>query len=156
MEEYLNLDMLTLSDISIKAGKPIDRDVYLDSLRQAKSANCLFDVRKDGELHAYASLKDLGQGKWFVLMFVTHPDKRNRYTFGVLFGQLIEHLEKVGATTLISNVFKSNELSIRFHRKLGFEVTREAPQGYEFTLTVDSSKVRPLSRVLRSIRPDCR
>lgn len=79
MEEYLNLDFLTLGELSEKADKPIDRQVYLDALNQAKMENCLFDVWKDDELEAYATLKNVGDGKWFVLMFVIHPEKRNRH-----------------------------------------------------------------------------
>ena len=137
MEEYLELDLLTLEEISIAAGQPIDPVIYLESLKQAKKENCLFEVRSDDQLNAYATLRDLGDGKWFVLMFVTHPEKRNRYTFTVLFGRVIEHLENVGATSLVSNVFKVNELSVAFHMKLGFLVTREAPRGYELTLALD-------------------
>jgi L-amino acid N-acyltransferase YncA len=77
-------------------------------------------------------------------MFVTHPGKRNRHTITELFGKLITHLESNKALTLVSNVFKVNELSVEFHRKLGFSVTREAPQGYEFTLALDSAEANKL------------
>ena len=138
MSEYLELDQLTLGEISVAAGNPIDEEAYLKSLEEAKSTGCLFDVRKDGILRAYATLKDLGGGKWFVLMFVTHPQWRTKHTFTELFGEIISHLEKVNAKTLVSNVFKVNKPSIAFHMKIGFNITREAPHGYEFTLDLDS------------------
>ncbi len=139
MQSFLNLDRLTLEDISEQSGRPINETVYLESLLLAKEQGCLFDVWKENQLQGYATLKELGEGNWFVLMFVTHPSCRNRNTFTSLFNQIVTHLKKVNATSLVSNVFKVNELSVAFHKKLGFEITREAPQGYEFTLALDSA-----------------
>ena len=110
----------------------------------AKEAGCLFDVWSENQLQGYATLKDFGEGKWFVLMFVTHPEKRNRQTFTALFSQIIDHLTKADAKVLVSNVFKVNDLSVSFHEKLGFEITREAPHGYEFTLALDSDEANKL------------
>ncbi len=45
--------MLTLGDISVTAGKPIDRNVYLNSLRQAKAAIvCLMS----GKMESYTPM----------------------------------------------------------------------------------------------------
>lgn len=105
MREYLDLDLLTLKEISNEAGQPINEEVYLESLQQSKDANCLFEVRKNGELHAYATLRDLGEGKWFVLMFVIHPNRRNRHTFRQLFMKIIGHLDSVNATNSCEQCF---------------------------------------------------
>lgn len=44
MEDYLNLDFMTLEGISRQSGVPIDRVVYLESLKSAQEKGCLFDV----------------------------------------------------------------------------------------------------------------
>ncbi|MGI0117886.1 GNAT family N-acetyltransferase [Zooshikella sp. RANM57] len=137
MKEYLDLTELTLNGISIEAGRPIDGKVYLDSLVNAKELGCLFDVYSNKKLLAYATLKDLGEGKWFVLMFVIHPRYRHKRVFLELFYKIIKHLISVKAKILVSNVFKVNKLSVAFHKKLGFKVTREADIGYEYTLALD-------------------
>ncbi len=139
MKEYLALDLLTLKDISEQAGRPIEEAAYLESLQGASDAGALFDVRRDGKLLSYATLRDVGDGTWFVLMFVTHPDHRSKQNIGDLFSKIITHLKNVDAKKLVSNVFKVNKLSVGFHRKLGFEVTREADLGYEFTLTLSGN-----------------
>ncbi|MBU2713524.1 GNAT family N-acetyltransferase [Zooshikella harenae] len=138
MKEYLDLTKLTLNSISIEAGRPIDDKVYLGSLGSAKKTDCLFDVYNNKKLLAYATLKDLGEGRWFVLMFVIHPSCRHKKVFIELFYKIIKHLISVKAKILVSNVFKVNKRSVVFHKKLGFKVTREADIGYEYTLALDN------------------
>ena len=137
-DEFLQLDTLTLDEISNAAGHALDRKIYLDSLVKAKSEGNLFEVRRDNRLIAYSTLRDLENGNWFILMFVTHPEHRTRRVFLSLFSQITEHLNKNNAKRLVSNVLKNNEASIAFHKKLGFELTRENEMGYEFTLSLDN------------------
>lgn len=70
-----------------------------------------------------------------------------------LFRLIAEHLSRVGAKTLVSNVYKVNDLSVAFHTKLGFKVTREAPEGYEYTLTMDSPEAGKLLQWARKSIP---
>ncbi|HET8903136.1 MAG TPA: GNAT family N-acetyltransferase [Saccharospirillum sp.] len=146
---------MTLKDISIEAGMPIEDEVYLNSLEEARASNCLFDVRRHGALQAYSTLKYVGEGKWHVLMFVTQPEQRNKDTFTELFGKIILHLDKVNAKTLVSNVFKVNRLSVAFHKKLGFKITREAPHGYEFTLALESPEAKKHRQWMRKYARHC-
>jgi hypothetical protein len=44
----------------------------------------------------------------------------------------------------VSNVFRVNKLSVAFHKKLGFEITREAEAGFEFTLVLDSPEAEKM------------
>ncbi|MBX9794518.1 MAG: GNAT family N-acetyltransferase, partial [Burkholderiaceae bacterium] len=53
-----------------------------------------------------------------------------------LFRQLLEIASRRGITSLRSNVYKTNRLSMAFHARLGFQVTRENAKGVEFTVTV--------------------
>ncbi|MDE1463708.1 GNAT family N-acetyltransferase [Spartinivicinus poritis] len=138
MRDYIDLTLLTLEGISKTAGRPIDEQAYLESIEIAMNHGLLFEVRRNGILLSYATLKDMGSGTWFILMFVTHPYHRTKQVFGELFSKIIAHLETVKACKLVSNVLKVNKLSLAFHRKLGFTITREADIGFEFTMDLDS------------------
>ena len=50
MEEYLELDVMTLESISKEAGFPIDRDVYLASHAQSMEQGLLVEYRRHNEL----------------------------------------------------------------------------------------------------------
>ncbi|MEZ8234429.1 GNAT family N-acetyltransferase [Vibrio splendidus] len=134
MEEYLELDMLTLESISKEAGFPIERDVYLASRAESIEQGLLFEYRRQDKLIGYVTLRDLGDGQWFVPMFVVHPNYRGKAAFLFLFRSIADQLKNNHSTVLMSNVLRLNELSVQFHKHLGFEVTRENHLGYEFTL----------------------
>jgi len=84
-------------------------------------------------------------------MFVTHPGHRTKTTFACLFNQIMEHLKSSGATSLVSNVFKVNKLSVAFHKKLGFKVTREAALGYEFTLDLKRPEANIIVKLIEKL-----
>ncbi|MEZ8881072.1 GNAT family N-acetyltransferase [Vibrio lentus] len=134
MEEYLKLDMLTLEAISKEAGFPIEREVYLASRAESIEQGLLFEYRRKDQLIGYTTLRNLGDGRWFVPMFVVHPNYRSKAAFLALFRSIAETLKNNQANVLVSNVLRINELSVQFHKHLGFEMTRENHLGYEFTL----------------------
>ncbi|MEZ9387500.1 GNAT family N-acetyltransferase [Vibrio lentus] len=134
MEEYLELDMLTLEAISKEAGFPIEREVYLASRAESIEQGLLFEYRRKDQLIGYTTLRNLGDGRWFVPMFVVHPNHRSKAAFLALFRSIAEILKNNQANVLVSNVLRINELSVQFHKHLGFEITRENHLGYEFTL----------------------
>ena len=134
MEEYLKLDMLTLEAISKEAGFPIEREVYLASRTESIEQGLLFEYRRKDQLIGYTTLRNLGDGRWFVPMFVVHPNYRSKAAFLALFRSIAETLKNNQANVLVSNVLRINELSVQFHKHLGFEITRENHLGYEFTL----------------------
>lgn len=136
MEEYLELDVMTLESISKEAGFPIDRDVYLASHAQSMEQGLLVDYRRHNKLIGYTTLSDLGDGSWFVPMFVVHPDYRSKAAFLALFRGIVNILKDRDSRVLVSNVLRLNELSVQFHKRLGFEITRENHLGYEFTLAL--------------------
>lgn len=47
---------------------------------------------------------------------------------------------------LRSHVYKTNRVSIAFHRRLGFLVTRENDKGFEFFITLDELATKPAVR----------
>ncbi|ORT50174.1 GCN5 family acetyltransferase [Vibrio sp. qd031] len=141
MDEYIELDLLTLSDLSNEAGKPIDVSHYQASLQVAKESGLLFECRKSGVLQGYFTLRQLNDAAWFIPMFVVHPDYRNKVVFLSLFSQLKNFITAQKVEKLISNVYRNNKLSNNFHKKLGFVVTRESDLGFEYSLCIDT-KVR--------------
>nr|WP_321460102.1 GNAT family N-acetyltransferase [uncultured Vibrio sp.] len=139
MNEYLELDLLTLKSISEDAGRPIDEFAYLSSLESAASDGLLFECRNESMLRGYFTLRELSPTRWFVPMFVVHPEHRNRAVFMSLFTQLARFVNSNNVEILVSNVLRNNRLSINFHQRLGFEVTRENDLGYEFQLKLTDS-----------------
>lgn len=139
MKEYIELDKLTLSELSEEAGVPIDVNLYHDSLLLARQSGLLFDCRKQGHLQGYFTLRELAKGVWFIPMFVVHPDHRNSKVFRTLFSQLKQFILVRDVSSLVSNVYRNNKLSNNFHRKLGFEVTRESERGFEYTILIDDT-----------------
>ena len=137
MQEYLQLDLLTLEQISAQAGRPIEPHVYLRTVEEAKARGHMFECRCNGRLLGYCTVKPLDPGYWFVLMFNTHPQHRSRRVFASLMAQLKKFLQQHQAHTLVSHVFKINHLSVAFHHKMGFKITRGNEHGYEFTLKLD-------------------
>lgn len=69
-------------------------------------------------------------------MFVVRPDYRSKAAFLVLFRGIVNILKDRDSRVLMSNVLRLNELSVQFHKRLGFEITRENHLGYEFTLAL--------------------
>ncbi|MFS1905858.1 GNAT family N-acetyltransferase [Vibrio lentus] len=149
MEEYLKLDMLTLEAISKEAGFPIEREVYLASRAESIKQGLLFEYRRKDQLIGYTTLRNLGDGRWFVPMFVVHPNHRSKAAFLALFRSIAEILKNNQANVLVSNVLRINELSVQFHKHLGFEITRENHLGYEFTLNLTSDVKDKWSNFLR-------
>ena len=149
MEEYLELDMLTLEAISKEAGFPIEREVYLASRAESIEQGLLFEYRRKDQLIGYTTLRNLGDGRWFVPMFVVHPNYRSKAAFLALFRSIAEILKNNQANVLVSNVLRINELSVQFHKHLGFEITRENHLGYEFTLDLTPDVKDKWSNFLR-------
>ncbi|GAA4873916.1 hypothetical protein [Ferrimonas pelagia] len=125
MDAYWVLERLTLAALSKPAGCPLSPQRYRASLAQANAARCLFDVWRDGQLHGDATLT----GRNGLLMFVTHPELRNRATLRALFGPLIRHLERSDGRALSSHVVRANALSLAFSRKRWVQVVRQSTGG---------------------------
>ncbi|MFS1903244.1 GNAT family N-acetyltransferase [Vibrio lentus] len=102
MEEYLKLDMLTLEAISKEAGFPIEREVYLASRAESIEQGLLFEYRRKDQLIGYTTLRNLGDGRWFVPMFVVHPNYRSKAAFLALFRSIAETLKNNQANVLSS------------------------------------------------------
>ncbi|MCZ8487090.1 hypothetical protein O9992_00600 [Vibrio lentus] len=79
MEEYLELDMLDSEAISKEAGFPIEREVY-GVTGQSIEQGLLFEYRRKTN-EEYTTLRNLGDGRWFVPMFVVHPNYRSKAVF---------------------------------------------------------------------------
>lgn len=134
--EILALDLLTLREHTERAGDRLDPDGLRKSIETALRVSEAAVVRRQGVLVAYAMLQPPEAGQWFVTGFNTHPEHRNAPVFRALFGQLLAIASRRGITSLRSNVYKTNRISMAFHARLGFQVTRENAKGVEFTASV--------------------
>lgn len=70
-----------------------------------------------------------------------------------LFQGFVELLKRLGIKELRSNVYKTNNLSLSFHRRLGFHITRESAKGVEFFISVSEIANNPsIERMSKRLR----
>lgn len=136
VEELLALDLLTLRAHTELAGDVLEPDAQRHAIERGLAVSELASVRRDGRLVAYAMLQPQEAGRWFVTGFNTHPAHRSAPVFRDLFAQISALAARHGITSLRSNVYKTNRLSMAFHRRLGFKITRENDKGVEFTASL--------------------
>jgi ribosomal protein S18 acetylase RimI-like enzyme len=136
LDELLALDLLTLREHTERAGDRIDPEAHAQRLRDSLQVSQLCAVRRGGALVAYAMLNPLEGASWFVRAFNTHPGHRNGPVMRDLLREFARVIRREGIADLRSHVYKTNRLSMAFHRKLGFRVTKENDKGVEFYATV--------------------
>ncbi|MFM0730329.1 GNAT family N-acetyltransferase [Paraburkholderia sediminicola] len=143
VNEILTLDLLTLREHTERAGDVFDADQHRVRL-QASLEDCeVCSVRRAGELVAYAMLRRESETCWFVSGLSTHPLHRTPAVMSELLSKLAELAGRTGIVELRSNVYKTNRLSMAFHRKLGFHITRENEKAVEFFASVSTISRRP-------------
>lgn len=155
LDEILALDLLTLRRHTEAAGDKLDAEAHRRAIAKSLALSELLVVRRDDTLVAYALLQPQTEGRWFVTGFGTHPVHRNASTVNKLLVQLIGAVERLSIEAICSNVYKTNRLSMAFHERLGFKVTRENGKGVQFDATVDdlrsnASLTRMSSRLRRA------
>ena len=156
LDELLSLDLLTLREHTELAGDSLDAQTQADRIRESLKISKVCAVRRDDALVAYAMLSPMDHpSSWFVRAFNTHPAHRSAPVMRDLFRAVAEVVTHEGIADLRSHVYKTNRLSMAFHRKLGFQVTKENAKGVEFFATVAqlaASKV--LGRTVDAMRGD--
>jgi hypothetical protein len=140
IEELLALDLLTLRDHTERAGDELNAAQHLACLERSLAVSQQCIVRREGRLVAYALLQPESPSCWFVTGFGTHPVHRNAAVLRELFLAFAQLVQRLGIRELRSNVYKTNRLSMSFHRRLGFRVTRENDKGVEFFASVADLK----------------
>jgi hypothetical protein len=146
VDVLLALDVLTLREHTERAGDSFDIDEHREKLRKSLEINEVCSVRRDGELVAYAMLRPEAGACWFVGAFGTHPLHRTYTVVNELFVKNAILATERGIGELRSHVYKTNRLSIAFHRKLGFQITRENDKGFEFFTTRHELATKPAVR----------
>jgi L-amino acid N-acyltransferase YncA len=152
IEELLALDILTLRAHTERAGDELNVDRHRAGLVKSLAVSQVCAVRREGVLVAYAMLQPESPSCWFVTGFNTHPLHRTASVLFELLASFAGMVHKLGIAELRSNVYKTNELSMAFHRRLGFKVTKENAKGVEFFASVadvlaSSSIARTLGRL---------
>lgn len=139
LDDILALDTLTLSEHTIAAGAEFDIERHRSLLEGSLSRCEDITVYRGDRLAGYAMLEPLDGSSWFVNAFNTHPDYRNALVLRALLRDLIALTQRHGIRSLVSHVYKTNLPSIRFHRKLGFDVVDENERAFAFRLDLSSS-----------------
>ncbi len=153
-EEILTLDMLTLREHTELAGDTLDPNIHRLAVEKTLQTSEAVALRRNGALIAYATLQPQEEGCWFVTGFNTHPDHRTAPIFLELFTRLHSLALQHGITALRSNVYKTNRLSMAFHKRLGFKVTRENSKGVEFYATLAELAANNALKFVRSTHRD--
>ena len=150
VEELLALDLLTLREHTERAGAQMDPVAHAALLRESLGISRTYSIRRSGALVAYAMLNPVSGASWFVRAFNIHPDHRNAAVVKGLLQQVGEAAQREGIADLRSHVYKTNRLSMAFHRKLGFRITKENDRVVEFFATVgELAGNRSVERVVR-------
>jgi L-amino acid N-acyltransferase YncA len=136
-EELLALDLITLREHTERAGDRIDPEAHMARLRESLGFSRTCTVRRGGSLVAYAMLNQVSDASWFVRAFNIHPVHRSAPVIKALLQQVARLAQREGISELRSHVYKTNRLSMAFHRRLGFRVTKENEKGVEFFATVE-------------------
>lgn len=137
LQEVLDLDLLTLQAHTEQAGDRLDAARWRETLAQSLAVSEVAVVRRGGVLVGYAMMQPRAEpGLWFVTGFNTHPAHRHGVVVRALLQQLLAIAHRRGIVTLQSHVYKTNRLSMAFHARLGFAITRENDKGVEFTASV--------------------
>ncbi|MFM0187004.1 GNAT family N-acetyltransferase [Paraburkholderia nemoris] len=143
IDELLALDALTLREHTEQAGDAFDVDEHRVQLRKSLKVSEVCSVRREGKLVAYTMLRPHSGACWFVGAFGTHPLYRTYAVITELLAKMATLASEQGIGELRSHVYKTNRLSIAFHRKLGFQVTRENDKGFEFFIAIRELTTKP-------------
>jgi L-amino acid N-acyltransferase YncA len=146
VDELLALDALTLREHTERAGDAFDVDEHRVQLRKSLEVNEVCSVRREGKLVAYATLRPESGACWLVGAFGTHPLHRTYAVITELLAKMATLASERGIGELKSHVYKTNRLSIAFHRKLGFQVTRENDKAFEFLIGIRELTTKPAVR----------
>lgn len=146
IDELLELDVLTLREHTERAGDAFDVHEHRVHLRKSLEVNDVCSVRREGKLVAYAMLRPDSGACWFVGAFGTHPLHRTYAVMTELLAKMATLASERGIDELRSHVYKTNRLSIAFHRKLGFQVTRENDKAFEFFIGMRDLTAKPAVR----------
>jgi hypothetical protein len=148
-DQILELDLLALRDHTERAGDTIEPDLHRKRLTELLAISHLCTVRRNEVLAAYAMVHPKTDDYWFVTAFNTHPMHRSPDVFRELLLSFAQMVKDFGIAELKSNVYKTNQLSMSFHRHLGFRVTKENEKGVEFTVTLQELELSPAIRRTR-------
>ena len=152
IDEIIALDQLTLREHTESAGDVLDPKQQRERLEKSLPISQVCSVRRNGDLVAYAMMHPESNGGWFVTAFNTHPQQRSAPVLQELFSKFAALAHEVGVTELKSHVYKTNRLSMSFHRRLGFRITKENAKGVEFVATLaEVSASRAIERSAKKL-----
>ena len=146
VEELLALDAITLREHTELPGDVFDVEQHRERLQKALKNSEICSAWRESQLVAYAMLRPESEVCWFVGAFCTHPQYRTPAVLSELIAKIARLASARGIVELKSHVYKTNRLSIAFHRKLGFWITQENEKAVEFFVSVSDLSGRPAVR----------
>lgn len=153
IDEFLELDRLTLEDEVGSDGEVVSEDWLRKRLEEALLTSQVCTVRRNDMLVAYAMLHPQTESRWFVTCFNTHPSYRTAPVLLDLFSAFSALVRRHGIMELRSNVYRTNCQSLAFHKKLGFRVTKENALAVELSSIVeDMISASSFARIFRKLQ----
>ena len=128
------LDDLTLRAHTERSGAKLDLEILEKSRYTAKISDCFFEERVEGRLAAYATIMEKEEGVAGRLTLEEFRKYKSVEDCSDEFRKILQRMLVSEGKYLQSNVYKENKLSIKFHERLGFKITRENDIGIEYTL----------------------
>lgn len=158
IEEFLELDRLGLPEHPELSSEDLSPAQLRKQFEEVFPISQVCTVCRDGKLVAFAMLQPQSPRCWFITCFSIHPRHRTSSVLRELFSEFGALVQRHGIAELRSNVYKTNRLSLSFHKRLGFRVTRENAEAVEMFVSVadmmSSQSIDSTVRRLNRSRPD--
>jgi N-acetylglutamate synthase-like GNAT family acetyltransferase len=143
IEEFLELDMLGLPEPPELSSEDLSPAQLRKQFEEVFPISQVCTVCRDGRLVAFAMLQPQSPTCWFITCFNIHPRHRTSSVLRELFSEFGALVQRHGIAELRSNVYKTNRLSLSFHKRLGFCVTRENAEAVEMFVSVAEMMASP-------------
>ncbi|MAN78131.1 GNAT family N-acetyltransferase [Pelagibacterium flavum] len=139
LDAIVALDARVLAGHTAQAGDAFDAADHRQKVAASLETSQLICVERDGRHVAHTYFRPLAEGRWFVGAFSVDPAHRNASVLAEIGRRMAAIMEDEGIETLESHVYRTNELSLAFHEKLGFERFMENEKG--FALRIERARL---------------
>jgi GNAT superfamily N-acetyltransferase len=145
LDAIVDLDMALLKDHTAAAGDQLDRNTHRHALAARFDIAEIVDIWRGDQLVAYSTIWPKDKC-WFVGGFAMDPAHRNAAILGELMVGLLAVVKDTSQEMIESHVYKTNKLSMAFHKRLGFDIIQENEKGVAFSQSIARLATHPVLR----------
>ncbi len=143
LDAIVDLDMALLKEHTEAAGDQLDRAAHHRAIAARFETAKVVDIWRAKNLVAYSTIWP-NEHCWFIGGFTIDPAHRNAAVLGELMLRLLALVKNTPQQTVESHVYKTNKLSMAFHKRLGFDIIQENEKGVAFSQSIDRLATHPI------------